>query len=181
MGETVAPLRAPKLDQASRKAIRDGLHYLGLDGMLIRTDRVRADRPFFSGKHCCHGMNIQVITSPDGTIIWTPGSLPGKSHGLTAARIWGILRALDRAGILTLATRATRRGRTDRHAVQGQEQAHIAEAGQPRPRPPPRLRRTRQRPAQVLARPPQPPLLPAQRRTVGKAIAVLQNYELSHG
>lgn len=41
--------------------------------------------------------------SPDGTIIWTSGSLPGRSHDLTAARLWGILPALEWAGILTLA------------------------------------------------------------------------------
>nr|BFE81808.1 hypothetical protein GCM10020093_044090 [Planobispora longispora] len=50
-----------------------------------------------------HGMNIQVIASPNGTIIWTSGALPGKIHDLTAARIRGILRALEQAGILTLA------------------------------------------------------------------------------
>ncbi|GAA4991442.1 DNA-directed RNA polymerase specialized sigma24 family protein [Nonomuraea thailandensis] len=45
--ETVALLsaRSPKLGQALRKAKRDGLHYLVLDGTLIRTDRIAADRP----------------------------------------------------------------------------------------------------------------------------------------
>ncbi|SDJ26904.1 hypothetical protein SAMN05421874_101259 [Nonomuraea maritima] len=28
----------------------------------------------------------------------TSGALPGKAHDLSAARIWGILRALERAG-----------------------------------------------------------------------------------
>ncbi|GGT46799.1 hypothetical protein GCM10010176_107170 [Nonomuraea spiralis] len=52
MEETVALLRAraPKLDRALRKTVRDGLHYLVLDGMLIPTDRVRADRPYYSAK-----------------------------------------------------------------------------------------------------------------------------------
>ncbi|RSN15702.1 IS5/IS1182 family transposase [Nonomuraea sp. WAC 01424] len=103
--ETIGLLRAraPKLRHALRSADRDGLHYLVLDGMLVHTDRVRADRPYYSAKHRTHGMNIQVIASPDGTIIWTSGSLPGSTHDLTAARIWGILRALEQAGILTLA------------------------------------------------------------------------------
>jgi DDE superfamily endonuclease len=74
-----------------------------LDGTLIYTDRVRADRPYYSGKHRAHGMNIQVIATPDGTILWTSGALPGSTHDLTAARIWGILRELEGAGILTLA------------------------------------------------------------------------------
>ncbi|MFE3455217.1 transposase family protein [Nonomuraea sp. NPDC059194] len=103
--ETVMLLstRSPKLGQALRKAKRDGLHYLVLDGTLIRTDRIKADRPYFSGKHRVHGMNVQVIASPDGTILWTSGALPGKTHDLSAARIWGILRKLERAGIIVLA------------------------------------------------------------------------------
>ncbi|GGT47954.1 transposase family protein [Nonomuraea spiralis] len=106
--ETVTLLSAcsPKLGQALRRAKQDGLHYLVLDGTLIHIDRIAADRPYFSGKHRVHGMNIQVIASPDGTILWTSGALPGKAHDLSAARIWGILRALERAGIITLADKA---------------------------------------------------------------------------
>ncbi|MFI6458194.1 transposase family protein [Streptosporangium amethystogenes] len=106
--ETVRLLsaRSPKLRQAVRKAKKDGLHYLVLDGTLIRTDRVKADRPYFSGKHRAHGMNVQVIATLDGTILWTSGALPGKTHDLSAARIWGVLRELERAGIVTLADKA---------------------------------------------------------------------------
>ncbi|GAA4236963.1 hypothetical protein FHR32_006146 [Streptosporangium album] len=106
--ETVALLsaRSPKLGQALRKAKRDGLHYLVLDGTLIRIDRIKADRPYFSGKHRVHGMNVQVIASPDGAVLWTSGALPGKMHDLSAARIWGILRALEKAGIIILADKA---------------------------------------------------------------------------
>lgn len=77
MQETVRLLsaRSPKLDWALRTAKRDGLHYLVLDGMLIHTDRIKADRPYYSAKHRVHGMNIQVIASPNGTIIWTSGAL----------------------------------------------------------------------------------------------------------
>jgi predicted DNA-binding protein YlxM (UPF0122 family) len=103
--ETVMLLatRSPKLTQAMRKAKKDGLTHVILDGTLIHTDRVRADRPYFSGKHRVHGMNVQVIAGPDGTILWTSGALPGKTHDLTAARVGGILRELEQAGILTLA------------------------------------------------------------------------------
>jgi hypothetical protein len=34
---------------------------------------VAADRPFYSGKHRKHGMNLQVIASPEGEILWYPG------------------------------------------------------------------------------------------------------------
>lgn len=56
--------RSPKLAKASRKASRDGLPHLVLDGTLIRTDR-----PYYSGKHQVYGMNVQVIARPDGTIL----------------------------------------------------------------------------------------------------------------
>ncbi|SDM35215.1 DDE superfamily endonuclease [Nonomuraea maritima] len=35
--------------------------------------------------------------------MWTSGSLPGSVHDLKAARIWGILRRLQAADLLTLA------------------------------------------------------------------------------
>jgi hypothetical protein len=60
-----------------------------IDGTLIPIDRVAADRPFYSGKHRRHGMNLQVISAPDGEILWVSGSLPGAVHDLTAARIQG--------------------------------------------------------------------------------------------
>ena len=43
--------RAPELAAALHAAARRGLAYLVLDGTLIPIDRVKADRPFFSGKH----------------------------------------------------------------------------------------------------------------------------------
>jgi hypothetical protein len=77
--ETVMLLsaRSPKLAQAIHKAARDGLTHVILDGTLIPTDRVKADRPHFSGKHRVHGMNVQVIAGPDGTILWTSGGVAG--------------------------------------------------------------------------------------------------------
>jgi hypothetical protein len=56
-----------------------------------------------SGKHRCHGMNQQVISRPDGEILWVSGPLPGAVQDLTAARIWGIIRQLATAGSITLA------------------------------------------------------------------------------
>jgi hypothetical protein len=50
-----------------------------LDGTLIPVDRVAADRPFYSGKHRSR-MNLQVIASPVGDIVWASGALPGAAH-----------------------------------------------------------------------------------------------------
>ena len=103
--ETVALLaaRSPKLRQALRDAAQAGHAYLVIDGTLIPIDRVAADRPFYSGKHRKHGMNLQVIASPGGDIVWVSGPLPGAVHDLTAARIWGIVRALAASGLVVLA------------------------------------------------------------------------------
>lgn len=95
--------RAPRLDQALRAAQRAGYAFVVLDGTLIPIDRVAADRPYYSGKHKKHGMNIQVLASPDGTPLWTSGSLPGSVHDLKAARIWGIVRRLESASLIALA------------------------------------------------------------------------------
>jgi hypothetical protein len=105
INETVTLLsaRSPKLSRALAKARKDGLLYLVMDGTIIPIDRVAADRPFYSGKHNKHGVNLQVIASPDGTIVWVSGPLPGSVHDLKAARIWGLVRALAAAGILVLA------------------------------------------------------------------------------
>ncbi|PZG38852.1 IS5/IS1182 family transposase, partial [Spongiactinospora gelatinilytica] len=84
-----------RLDQALRAARRAGYPYLIMDGTLIPIDRVAADRPYYSGKHKKLGMNIQVLAAPDGTPLWTSGSLPGSVHDLQAARIWGITRRLQ--------------------------------------------------------------------------------------
>ena len=103
--ETVALLaaRAPKLRQAVRAATKAGSPFAVLDGTLIRTDRVAADRPFFSGKHHCHGMNLQVISAPAGQLLWVSGALPGSVHDRKAAWIWGIEDELAAAGLPALA------------------------------------------------------------------------------
>jgi hypothetical protein len=71
--------RAPKLRRAVRDAKKAGYAYVVLDGTLIPIDRVAADRPFYTGKHKRHGMNLQVIASPTGDILWVSGALPDRS------------------------------------------------------------------------------------------------------
>src|SRR6201985_2726797 len=95
--------RAPKLRTVVRAAKKAGYAYVVLDGTLIPVDRVAADRPFYSGKHKKHGMNLQVIASPDGDIVWVSGALPGSVHDKRAEWIWGVLAELEAAGLITLA------------------------------------------------------------------------------
>src|SRR5215468_10452944 len=98
--ETVGLLaaRSPKLHKALAQAKKAGHAYVVIDGTLIPIDRAAADRPFYSGKHRRHGMNLPVMPSPGGDILWVSGPLPGAVHDLTAARIWGIIGELAAAG-----------------------------------------------------------------------------------
>src|SRR6476469_1021751 len=69
-GLDVLAARAPTLDQAITVAA--GKAFVTLDGTLLRIDRVGMasgyDRAFYSGKHKCHGVNVQVIPDPAGAI-----------------------------------------------------------------------------------------------------------------
>lgn len=53
---------APNLDEAMKTASTKP--FVILDGTLLPNDRIAADRPFHSGKHTKHGMNVQVIADP---------------------------------------------------------------------------------------------------------------------
>jgi DDE superfamily endonuclease/Helix-turn-helix of DDE superfamily endonuclease len=183
--EVVALLsaRSPKLAQALAKAKKDGLSHLILDGTLIYTDRIRADRPYYSGKHRAHGMNIQVIATPDGTILWTSGALPGSTHDLTAARIWGILRELEEAGILTLADKGYQgadktmvitpyKGRDKPESQKQANRSHAKLRG-------PGERANAQIKTWRLLR--KLRCSPSKAGHLVKAIAVLQNYEVTRG
>jgi hypothetical protein len=105
VNETVELLaaRAPRLREAVRGAKKAGYAYVVVDGTLIPIDRVAADRPFYSGKHRKHGMNLQVIASPEGDLLWVSGALPGSVHDKKAEWIWGVLDELEAAGLVTLA------------------------------------------------------------------------------
>jgi hypothetical protein len=168
--ETVELLagRAPKLRAAVRDAKKAGHAYVILDGTLIPIGRVAADRPFYSGKHKKHGMNLQVVASPDGDIVSASGALPGSVHDKKAEWIWGVLAELEKAGLITLADKG----------YQGSTWAKIPYRGKNKPEPQkkptapmrhsahPASARTRSsKPAQNLADPPQAPLLPLARRS----------------
>ncbi|MFD4588940.1 transposase family protein [Streptomyces sp. NPDC058434] len=69
---------APGLTDAVRTASAKA--YLILDGTLLPIDRIAADRPFYSGKHRKHGMNVQIIADPFGRLLWASPALPGAVH-----------------------------------------------------------------------------------------------------
>lgn len=87
---------APGLTDVVRTASAKA--YLILDGTLLPIDRIAADRPFYSGKHKRHGMNVQAIADPFGRLLWASPALPGAVHDIRAAREHGIIDALAEAG-----------------------------------------------------------------------------------
>jgi len=99
---------APTLAEAI--AVARGKAYVILDGTLLRIDRVGMsggrDRPYYSGKHKCHGLNVQVLADPAGRLIWVSAPLPGSRHDLGAAREHGLLEAMDTAQLSVLADTA---------------------------------------------------------------------------
>jgi len=103
---------APTLEQAIEVARRKA--FVFLDGTLLRIDRVGMssgrDRPYYSGKHKCHGLNVQVIADPAGRLVWISPTLPGARHDMGAAREHGIINALNDAAITAVADTAYQGG-----------------------------------------------------------------------
>ena len=88
----MAPTLAQAIEVAQRKA------FVILDGTLLRIDRVGMtsgrDRPYYSGKHKAHGLNVQVLADPIGRLVWISPPLRGARHDMGAAREHGIVDAL---------------------------------------------------------------------------------------
>src|SRR3954465_2134385 len=105
---TFWPRPPPGLRGALLAARAAGHAHVHVDGTLVRTDRCAVPGPtvrrgrqgarvdlWWSGKHTCHGGNVQVVTAPDGWPIWTaPGGWPfgpspvrpGREHDTTYPR-----------------------------------------------------------------------------------------------
>jgi hypothetical protein len=141
VNETAALLavRAPKLRKAARDAKKAGYPYVVVDGTLIAIDRVAADRPFYSGKHKRRGMNLQVIASPDGNILWVSGALPSSVHDKRAEWIWGVLAELEAAGLIVLADKGYQgaahaklpyRGKNKPESQKDANRAHVEDPAQ---------------------------------------------------
>nr|WP_261763810.1 transposase family protein [Pseudonocardia asaccharolytica] len=73
------------------------------DGGLSPPLEQQAPHGAHSGKHTCHGLNVQVIADPAGRPVWISPPLPGARHDMGAAREHGILDALAEAGVRAVA------------------------------------------------------------------------------
>lgn len=101
--EAIALLAAAADDVATAMQRIRRLAYAILDGTLIPIDRVADQRPYYSGKHKRHGVNVQVIADAAGRLVWASPALPGSVHDLTAARDHRIIDALTIADVMTFA------------------------------------------------------------------------------
>ncbi|MER8199062.1 transposase [Streptomyces microflavus] len=99
--------RAPGLLKVLREADAD---FVLLDGTLAECDRVGDGRADYSHKRRRHGVNVQVVTDPDGRLLWLSPALPGRTHDLTAARTHRIIRICERQGVPILADLAYQGG-----------------------------------------------------------------------
>lgn len=80
--------------------------YVLPDGTLAECDRAGDSHADYSAEHRRNGVNLQVITAPDGTLVWISPVLPGWVHDLTAARRHRIIATCIRLGIPVLAGKA---------------------------------------------------------------------------
>ena len=94
--------RAPRIREALRHAKRTGAAFVILDGTLVHIDRNAVDRPFYSGKHKRHGMNLQAIADARGNLLWISGAIRGSIHDTAAARIWLIPHLLAEHSLFAL-------------------------------------------------------------------------------
>jgi hypothetical protein len=69
----------------------------------VPIDRVAEQKPYYSGKHKRHGVNVQVLADPAGRLVWASPALPGATHDLVAARVHGLLDALTFADVMIFA------------------------------------------------------------------------------
>ncbi|MFE9922694.1 transposase family protein [Streptomyces sp. NPDC005774] len=99
--------RGPGLLKVLREADPD---FVLLDGTLAECDRIGDARADYSHKHRRHGVNVQVVTDPDGRLLWLSPALPGRAHDLTAARTHRIIRICERQGVPLLADLAYQGG-----------------------------------------------------------------------
>jgi hypothetical protein len=95
---------AEDVTAAAARAAR--LAYAILDGTLVPIDRVTEQKPYYSGKHRRHGVNVQVLADPAGRLVWASPALPGAVHDLAAARHHGLLDALCSNKVMTFADKA---------------------------------------------------------------------------
>lgn len=96
----VLAARAPSVTAAMWRLAWSRNNYAILDGTVIHTNRLAANRPFYSGKHRHHGVNPQGLTDPYSILVWISGGLPGAVNDTAAARAHRIPDICAQAGVV---------------------------------------------------------------------------------
>lgn len=76
------------------EAIPEGTTHL-VDGTLIPCWSWHNHPELYSGKHHTTGVNIQIVTSLSGDIVWVSDPLPGSTHDVTAIDTHRLLEGRD--------------------------------------------------------------------------------------
>ena len=88
---------APSLKEALTSHHLEGREYVLLDGTVAETDRVHT-AGHYSGKAHREGVNLQVLSTAEGQLLWLSPALPGGTNDVKAAREHDIIttcQALD--------------------------------------------------------------------------------------
>jgi hypothetical protein len=97
--------RAPRLDRALAKIVKQGGEAVLLDGTLIPTRRRSgaANRKNYNGKHKKHGLLFLALTDERGNLTWISCARRGAASEITAARRDHLADRLRAAGLGALA------------------------------------------------------------------------------
>ena len=93
-------------------------------------------------------MNLQVIASPDGDVLWVSGALPGSVHDKKAEWVWSVLNELERQGLVTLADKGYQGSAWAKISCKGKPESQEANRAHPKLR----GRGKNERPAQGSSR-----------------------------
>ena len=77
--------------------VAPGCDYV-LDGTLMPCWSWKAHPELWSGKHKRTGLNIQVLVTPAGPLVWVSDPCPGSTHDVAALDASGLLEGLDVSG-----------------------------------------------------------------------------------
>jgi hypothetical protein len=105
---------ADDVHTAVKRASR--LAYTILDGTLIPIDRLADDRPYYSGKHKQHGMNVQLLADPAGRLVVAraagrqPRPQPHPRHRGACRRDLEVLEGADQTALLPASSDPARAG-----------------------------------------------------------------------
>jgi hypothetical protein len=140
-GITLLATRAIRLKDVVRLARKNDWPYLLVDGVNVPTlafgRKLNRRQKHYSGKHKRHGVNVQTVCAPDGTLLWASAALPGRTTDITAARrhkldqkIGALIGMLADLGYLGLGNTVTgyRRKRGQKQLPAGKQAANQVHA-----------------------------------------------------